>query len=132
MSGCSCRCYRLLIVLTALSGASVIVLGAWGAHELATSQQRVFDTALRYQAWHTLALVAVLMPMTKMRWRRLRSVCVLWWLGMALFSGSLYLMALVGWRVGIVTPCGGLLLMAGWLGLAWQWWRLARDERAIA
>lgn len=132
MNGCSCRCYRLMIVLTALSGASVIMLGAWGAHWLASPAQRLFDTALRYQAWHTLALVAVLMTMTDVRWRRLRSVCGLWWLGMVLFSGSLYLMALTGVKVGLVTPCGGLLLMAGWLWLARQWRCLARDERKTA
>lgn len=123
------RFYRLLVVLTALSGASIILLGAWGAHRLDGSQQRVFDTALRYQAWHTLALVAVLMPMTEARWQRLRSVCGLWWLGMLLFSGSLYLMVLAGWRVGLMTPCGGLLLTMGWLWLARQWWCLARDRR---
>ncbi|WP_414500186.1 DUF423 domain-containing protein [Zymobacter sp. IVIA_12111.31 C1] len=126
------RFYRLLVVLTALSGASVIMLGAWGAHWLDSPQQHVFDTALRYQAWHTLALVAVLMPMTDARWQRLRSVCGLWWLGMVLFSGSLYVMVLTGWRVGWVTPCGGLLLMAGWLWLARQWWCLIGDRRTAA
>lgn len=125
------RSYRVLAVLTALSGASVIMLGAWGAHRLAdmlnNAQLHAYDTALRYQVWHTLALLAVLVNMNASRWRRLRSVCVLWWLGMALFSGSLYAIALASWPMGWVTPCGGLLLMAGWLWLAWQWWCFTYD-----
>ena len=44
-------------------------------------------------------------------------VLALWALGVLAFAGSLYLMALAGLSVGIVTPIGGLLLMAGWLAL---------------
>lgn len=121
-----CRSYRVLAVLTALSGASIIMLGAWGAHRLTdilnSAQLHTYDTALRYQTWHTLALLAVLVNVNTRRWQRLRGVCVLWGMGMVLFSGSLYAIALVGWPMGLITPCGGLLLMAGWLWLARQWW----------
>ena len=51
-------------------------------------------------------------PLAGQRW-----VLALWALGMSCFSGSLYLMALAGLNLGIVTPIGGLLLMAGWLAL---------------
>lgn len=132
MKGCHCLSYRLLAVLTALSGASVIILGAWGAHGLSallnTSQLHIYDTALRYHAGQTLALLAVMINMNDACWQRLRSVCVLWWCGMLLFSGSLYGMALLAWPVGFVTPCGGLVLIAGWLWLAWQWWCLTNDK----
>ncbi len=65
----------------------------------------------------TLAMLAVL------AWRSQRPlpgqqvVLALWALGVLAFAGSLYLMALAGLSVGIVTPIGGLLLMAGWLAL---------------
>ena len=105
----------------ALSGALLVLLGAYAAHGLAsrTSADMVsaVETGVRYQAWHTLAMLAVLV------WRRSisiagqRWVLSLWALGIAAFSGSLYLMALAGWNLGIVTPIGGLLLITGWLAL---------------
>jgi len=52
-------------------------------------------------------------PLAGQRW-----VLALWALGVVCFSGSLYLMALAGLSLGIVTPIGGVLLMAGWLALA--------------
>ena len=117
--------YRCLVALTALSGASSVILGALAAHQLSTvlnaHRLHIYNTALRYQVWHTLALLAVaLWAAEAPRWRAVRYVCGLWWSGILLFSGSLYTMALVGWPVGIITPCGGLLLVAGWLWLAWQ------------
>lgn len=108
--------------IVALSGAVMVVLGAYAAHGLAarTTEAMVsaVETGVRYQAWHTLALMVVLVwrqvqPLTGQRW-----VLTLWSLGVVCFSGSLYLMALAGMGLGIVTPIGGVLLMAGWLALA--------------
>ena len=107
--------------IAALSGAMMVMLGAYAAHGLAarTTETMVsaVETGVRYQAWHTLAIMVVLVwrqvqPLAGQHW-----VLALWALGMACFSGSLYLMALAGLNLGIVTPIGGLLLMAGWLGL---------------
>lgn len=107
--------------IAALSGAMMVMLGAYAAHGLAarTTEAMVsaVETGVRYQAWHTLAIMIVLVwrqvqPLAGQRW-----VLALWALGMACFSGSLYLMALAGLSLGIVTPIGGLLLMAGWLAL---------------
>jgi len=105
----------------ALSGALMVMLGAYAAHglEARASAELVsaVETGVRYQAWHTLAMLAVLVwrssrPLAGQRW-----VLALWALGIAGFSGSLYLMALAGLNLGIVTPIGGLLLIAGWLAL---------------
>lgn len=107
--------------IAALSGAIMVMLGAYAAHGLAahTTEAMVsaVETGVRYQAWHTLAVMLVLVwrqvqPLAGQRW-----VLALWALGMSCFSGSLYLMALAGLNLGIVTPIGGLLLMAGWLAL---------------
>jgi len=107
--------------IAALSGAMMVMLGAYAAHGLAarTTEAMVsaVETGVRYQAWHTLAVMIVLVwrqvqPLAGQRW-----VLALWALGMSCFSGSLYLMALAGLNLGIVTPIGGLLLMAGWLAL---------------
>ncbi|OJA06031.1 DUF423 domain-containing protein [Halomonas sp. QHL1] len=107
--------------IAALSGAMMVMLGAYAAHGLASRTTEAMvsavETGVRYQAWHTLAIMIVLVwrqvqPHAGQRW-----VLSLWALGMACFSGSLYLMALAGLNLGIVTPIGGLLLMAGWLAL---------------
>lgn len=107
--------------IAALSGAVLVILGAYAAHGLAarTTETMVsaVETGVRYQAWHTLAIMVVLVwrqvqPLAGQHW-----VLALWVLGMGCFSGSLYLMVLAGLNLGIVTPIGGLLLMAGWLAL---------------
>ena len=107
--------------LVALSGALMVMLGAYAAHGLAASvgaaMVDIVETGVRYQAWHTLAMLAVLVWRGSCLVAGQRVVLTLWALGIIAFSGSLYLMALAGLSLGIVTPVGGLLLMAGWLAL---------------
>jgi uncharacterized membrane protein YgdD (TMEM256/DUF423 family) len=109
---------RRFLVAGALLGGSGVALGAFGAHGLRASLSPAalgwWETAVQYQMWHALAIVAVaLLP---------GSARLAGWLfgaGTVLFSGSLYLMALTGLRaLGMVTPLGGLLLILGWLALA--------------
>ncbi|WP_444985510.1 DUF423 domain-containing protein [Halomonas mongoliensis] len=107
----------------ALSGALVVMAGAFGAHALeGTLTPRLvaaFETGVRYQAWHTLALLAVLAWRAAMPLAGQRLAMGLWAAGMGLFSGSLYAMALTGaGGLGMITPLGGVLLIAGWLALA--------------
>ncbi|MFG6138873.1 DUF423 domain-containing protein [Halomonas sp. B23F22_10] len=112
----------------ALCGALTVMAGAFGAHALnGTLPPRlmtVFETGVRYQAWHALAMLGVLAwraarPLAGQRW-----VLGLWLAGMALFSGSLYVLAIGGVKVlGAVTPIGGGLLILGWLALAVAAWR---------
>lgn len=108
--------------LVALSGALMVMLGAYAAHGLAarTTEAMVsaVETGVRYQAWHTLAMLAVLAWRSHWPHPGQHIALILWVLGMMAFSGSLYLMALAGLNVGIVTPIGGLLLISGWLALA--------------
>ncbi|MEC8917371.1 DUF423 domain-containing protein [Salinicola sp. LHM] len=112
----------------ALSGFIVVAAGAFGAHALSNTLSprnlEVFHTAVRYQAWHTLAVMAVLAWQGQRALRGQMLAVGLWFAGMVLFSGSLYALVLSGTKpLGIVTPFGGLLLMAGWLVLAWSAWR---------
>ncbi|HEY0011292.1 MAG TPA: DUF423 domain-containing protein [Allosphingosinicella sp.] len=111
---------RALIAAGALIAALGVALGAFGAHGLGETLGPAalgwWQTAVQYQMWHALALVAVgFAPL------RARAAAWLFGAGILLFSGSLYLMALTGLRaLGMVTPVGGLLLILGWaaLGLA--------------
>ncbi len=107
----------------ALSGALVVMAGAFGAHALegalAPRLVAAFETGVRYQAWHTLALLAVLAWRGTAPLAGQRLAMGLWAAGMLLFSGSLYAMALTGARgLGMITPVGGVLMIAGWLALA--------------
>ena len=111
---------RLFFGLGALTGGLAVALGAFGAHglrtRLAADALAIFETAVRYQMYHALALFAVAFALTRWPWSVLPAVAG--WLfvaGTVLFSGSLYLLALTDTRwLGAVTPFGGLALIAGW------------------
>ena len=122
---------RFFIIGSILAGTAVAA-GAFGAHALqgriAPKLLQAFETGVRYQMYHALALFAVAWAVT--RWPEARLALGGWMLaaGTAIFSGTLYLMALTGARwLGAVTPIGGLLLIAGWAVLAW---RSARNRAA--
>jgi uncharacterized membrane protein YgdD (TMEM256/DUF423 family) len=107
---------------------AAVAAGAFGAHALKSvltpDLLAVWHTAVQYQAWHALALLAVGLLMAKdpsgRRGRGLRAAAWLFAIGIVLFSGSQYLLALSGQRwLGAVTPLGGIAFLAGWLVLAW-------------
>lgn len=115
------RIDRLWWCVVALSGAFMVMIGAYAAHGLerhtSASMVAIVETGVRYQAWHTLAMLAVLAWRSHYPHPGQQIVLILWALGIGAFAGSLYLMALAGLNLGLVTPIGGLLLMAGWLAL---------------
>lgn len=114
----------------ALCGFVTVALGAFGAHGLRGSVSvdllANWGTATDYLGLHGLAILACglwLLHRSEDRWVGRAAVAFL--LGIALFSGSLYAMVLTGQRaLGMVTPIGGLLLLAGWALLAYGAWRL--------
>ena len=120
---------RLFIALGALSGAMAVALGAFGAHglkaRLPADLLATFETGVRYQMYHALALLAVAWAVT--RWSGSHLPTSAGWLfvaGTVLFSFSLYLLALTGQRwLGAVTPLGGVAFVAGWVCLALAAWR---------
>ena len=115
----------ILIAGGVLSGAAVII-GAFGAHALKPILDAKalgwIDTGVSYQSTHALALIACgLLPRCQLNNR----TAGLFILGVALFSGSLYLMALTGnTKLGIITPLGGVSLIAGWISFCWMIWVL--------
>ena len=123
---------RATLTFAGLSGVVAISLGAWSSH----GAQAVVDpgslewirTAVQYQAWHTVALIGVGVLMAVRPGRFLREAAVAFALGILLFSGSLYALALTGARAfAYVTPIGGIAMIAGWLLLAI--YGLALDRR---
>lgn len=108
-------------VLVGLAGASAVLLGAFGAHALRgvldARGSELWHTAVDYHVWHALAL-AVAAGLGQGRSRRLAMFAFA--VGIVLFSGSLYALALGAPRwVGIITPFGGLAFVVGWLALGW-------------
>ena len=122
---------RLSLTLAALLLFAAVGLGAFGAHalkaRLAPDMQAIWQTAVHYHAWHALGLLALgLFTMQRPDAPGASLAAWLFVAGIALFSGSLYALALSGVRgLGAVTPFGGVAFLAGWLAFAWAAWRTA-------
>ncbi|MDT0634594.1 DUF423 domain-containing protein [Spectribacter hydrogenoxidans] len=119
---------QFVLLAGSVYGLLGVLLGAFGAHamqdRLSPEMLRVWETAVQYQFWHALALLAVGLLAARLAGAWLNAAGVTFALGVLVFSGSLYALALTGVRLlGAVTPFGGLLLIAGWLCLAVAVWR---------
>ena len=119
---------RLFFVLGSASAGITVALGAFGAHalkaRLSPEMLAVFETGVRYQMAHALALLAVAWACTRWPGRAVTTSGWLFFAGTVLFSGSLYALALTGMRgLGAVTPLGGVAWLAAWAVLAWAAWR---------
>jgi len=118
------RFYLLLGVLFSLLS---VVLGAFGAHALkgliSTNMMAVFDTAVQYQMFHALALIFLglllhLISGTNLQIKWFKLAGNLFLIGLVLFCGSLYALAISGVKIlGAITPLGGLAFILGWLVL---------------
>ena len=105
---------------------SAVILGAFGAHALkevlSESQLSSFQTGVRYQFFHGLAILILSFNMNYFT-KRLSSIIKIMSVGIILFSISIYLLNiqdLVGFSMsylGPITPIGGLLLITSWIGL---------------
>jgi uncharacterized membrane protein YgdD (TMEM256/DUF423 family) len=116
-----------IVALGAALGALAVAIGAFGAHGLRAwvtpEQLAVFEVGVRYQMYHALALIllglfagrgpaptAIALP------PGVAPAACLFFAGIALFSGSLYVLVLSDARwLGVVTPLGGLAFIVGWL-----------------
>ncbi|MCV6589194.1 MAG: DUF423 domain-containing protein [Marinobacterium sp.] len=123
---------RWMLLIAAVYGFAAVVLGAFGAHALKTVlsgySAQVYQTAVDYQFYHALALLAAGLLQLHLDHRGFRLAGFCFSLGVLLFSGSLYVLALSGihW-LGAVTPVGGLLMLSGWLCLGWGVFQSVRD-----
>jgi uncharacterized membrane protein YgdD (TMEM256/DUF423 family) len=105
-----------------------VALGAFAAHglkaRLAPDLLAVFETGVRYQMYHALALLAAAWASSKWPGGAVTAAGWLFVAGIVLFSGSLYALALGAPRwLGPITPVGGLAFLAGWACLAWGAWK---------
>jgi uncharacterized membrane protein YgdD (TMEM256/DUF423 family) len=124
---------RLFFTLACALGFTGVALGAFGAHalkaRLSPEMLAVFETGVRYQLIHALALLAVAWACTRWPGRPAWASGWLFVIGTLLFSGSLYALSFTGVReLGIVTPFGGMALLTGWLCLLVAPWARARTQ----
>ncbi|MCZ4407538.1 DUF423 domain-containing protein [Cryomorphaceae bacterium 1068] len=123
------------IAIGALSMAMAVILGALGAHALealiSAEQLDSFKTGVRYQVWHSLALIVLGFSGSKLlSTKNFKILSSLFIGGIIFFSISIYLLStrdLLGiesWKsvLGPITPIGGLLLIVGWLFFAYRAW----------
>jgi uncharacterized membrane protein YgdD (TMEM256/DUF423 family) len=112
---------KVLLICAGLSGFVGVALGAFGAHALKASLSAemlmVYRTGVDYQFVHTLALMIVIVLALKFPAVGLWKLSGVFFLvGIIIFSGSLYTLALSGIKViGAITPIGGLCFLIGWM-----------------
>lgn len=114
----------VFLFLSAVCGLTGVAMGAFGAHGLkavlTTEMLAVYKTAVDYQMWHALGigLIAVFRQQVP------ESTLLKWagWLmfaGIVLFSGSLYLLAILNAKwLGMITPLGGVAFLSAWVCVA--------------
>jgi uncharacterized membrane protein YgdD (TMEM256/DUF423 family) len=114
---------RTFLLIGALAGFTGVALGAFGAHalraRLSPEMLSVFETGVRYQMYHALAVIATGLIAARMGGWLIVAAGWLFAAGIVLFSGSLYLLALTGiTALGAITPIGGVAFLLGWACLA--------------
>lgn len=118
--------HKGLIRVGAISALLAVALGAFGAHGLKKFVEPesviVFDTGVRYQVYHSIAIILAGILFQGFPNKRIINAGYLFLSGIILFSGSLYILTffkaqgIVGLSgIGIITPIGGILFLLGWL-----------------
>ena len=120
---------RTILITASVIGFLSVTLGAFGAHGLeslleANGRAETFELAVRYQFYHGLAMLAVGILIEK--YPSMKTVALLFLIGIIIFSGSLYILALANKPIlGAFTPFGGLALLGGW---GWMVWSILRTK----
>lgn len=114
---------RWILAAGGLLIAAATVLGALGAHalqgRLAPERLQVYETAVRYHFYHALGLLAIGLAARFVGSGLIRPAALLVLCGLVLFSGSLYALTFGAPRlIGVITPVGGVALIAGWIVFA--------------
>lgn len=115
-------------------GACAVIVGAFGAHALDSlipeEMLTVYETGVRYHFYHAIAMLAVAAGTADLWASRWASrACAAWGLGIVVFSGSLYLLAITEIRwLGAITPIGGAAMILGWVFAALAASALKRDS----
>lgn|SRR5690625_4639607 len=115
---------KALLMIGAINGFLAVALGAFGAHglegKISAKSIAIWEKAVHYQMFHTVSILVVGVALLK-----LQSSILLWsgwafFIGILLFSGSLYLYATTGVKtLAMITPFGGVVFLVGWVLLGY-------------
>ena len=113
------------IIIASLFAALAILFGAFGSHalkeRLSAQSLEVYDIATRYLMFHALGIFLIALLGFQLPKEYLEMPVTIMIVGTSIFSGSLYLIAMLNFKkLGMVTPIGGLLLIVSWLLLAYN------------
>jgi uncharacterized membrane protein YgdD (TMEM256/DUF423 family) len=119
---------KTIIMAAAIFMALAVIIGAFGAHSLkqhlTEELLQTYKTGVEYHFYHALGLlligaISLYMPSGLLNWS-----AFFMGLGIIIFSGSLYLLAMTGIRwIGAITPIGGMSFIVGWLLLFFAAWK---------
>ncbi len=113
---------KKILITTALLGGLAVALGAFGAHglkDILGDQIKNWETAVKYQMFHVLAIFVV-QNFSLLSDKSKNTISIAFLTGILFFSGSLYIIstgAIAAKYIWFVTPLGGLSFIAGWLVL---------------
>ncbi|MCP4521300.1 MAG: DUF423 domain-containing protein [Cytophagales bacterium] len=111
---------KIILFLGSLFAGLGVAIGAFGAHGLkkmleASNRMETFETGVKYQMYHAIALLFIGLLMSKVDSPMLQYAGIAMVAGILIFSGSLYILCLTGvTKWGAVTPIGGLAFIIGW------------------
>ena len=113
------------IIIASLFAALAILFGAFGSHalkeRLSAQSLEVYNIATRYLMFHALGIFLIALLGFQLPKESLEIPVIMMIVGTSIFSGSLYLIAMLDFKkLGMVTPIGGLLLIVSWLLLAYN------------
>ena len=119
---------RTILISGAIFMALGVLLGAFGAHALKTrltpEMMQIYQIGVEYQFYHAIGLLFTGIIGFQINSKWVSRSAIFLGIGIILFSGSLYLIALSGIKaIGAITPIGGLLFVAGWISLAIGVWK---------
>jgi len=119
---------RTILISGAIFMALSVLLGAFGAHALKTrltpEMMQIYQIGVEYQFYHAMGLLFTGIIGFQINSKWVSRSAIFLGIGIILFSGSLYLIALSGIKaIGAITPIGGLLFVAGWISLAIGVWK---------
>jgi len=121
---------KKIMIQAGILGVIAVILGAFGAHALKSiltpNQLNSFQTGVRYQMIHAVVLLFLALMIDRYNSKQFIIAAKLFFFGIILFSGSIYILTLkniIGFEVlkfvGPVTPIGGLLIIMGWVFIVW-------------
>ncbi|WP_099159351.1 DUF423 domain-containing protein [Virgibacillus ndiopensis] len=115
---------KLFLILGTINGFLAVALGAFGAHglegKLSEKMLNTWDKAVNYQMFHTMALLVTGLILAKIQSGSMMWAGWMFFIGILLFSGSLYVYSTTGIKTfAMITPLGGVAFLVGWILLGY-------------